>query len=200
MFQPSDMLPMNLPKSADARDGSTRFFALTEKGNTYRIANMHGNNIRFVTDLNQFLLWHEGRWMPDYGDRGVRAAIGRLPKTLREEATAHIYDGTPDDAGYALKWAQKSDSAAVIANAVTLLKDIGPLHVEFREIDANPMVVGVDGGRQIVDLENGSVRNAQRDDLVTRTLGVKAVGDASKSVRWQRFLGQVFSEDVELID
>lgn len=200
MFQPSEMLPMNLPKSADARDGSTRFFALTEKGNTYRIANMHGNNIRFVTDLNQFLLWHEGHWMPDHGDRGVRAAIGRLPKTLREEATAHIYDGTPDDANHALKWAQKSDSAAVIGNAVTLLKDIGQLHAEFRGIDANPMVVGVDGGRQIVDLRDGSVRDARRDDLVTRTLGVREVGDASKAVRWQRFLAQVFSEDVELLD
>ncbi|WP_440532571.1 phage/plasmid primase, P4 family [Variovorax sp. YR566] len=200
MFRPVDMLPANLPRSADARDGSPRYFALTEKGNSYRLANARGHDLRYVTDLNEFLVWSEGRWIPDKGDRSVRAAIGRLPKAIREEATAHVYDGTPDDASYALKWAQKSEAASTIANTVTLLKDIDGLHVRFQDVDANPLLVGFDGGRQVVELRDGSQRKAQRADLVTRSLGVNAVGDASKATLWCNFLAEIFTNDVELID
>jgi putative DNA primase/helicase len=199
MFRPADMLPANLPKSADARDGSPHYFALTEKGNSYRLANAHGQDIRFVTDLNQFLFWSDGRWTPDHGDLRVRSAIGRLPKAIREEATEHVCN-SPDDATYALKWAQKSEAASTIGNTVTLLKDIGELHVRFQQIDANPLLVGFDGGRKVVDLRDGAVRDARRADLVTRSLGVNAVGSSSEAVLWRNFLAQVFSDDVELID
>lgn len=200
VLRPADMLPANLPKSADARDGSPRYFALTEKGNSYRLAIAEGQNMRFVTDLNQFLFWSDGRWTPDHGDFQVRSAIGRLPKAIREEATEHVYDDSPDDASYALKWAQKSEAASTIANTVTLLKDIGALHVRFQEVDANPLLVGFDGGRKVVDLRDGAVRDAQRADLVTRSLGINAVGSSSEAVLWRNFLAQIFSDDVELID
>lgn len=200
MFSPAEMLPSQLPKSADARDGSLRYFALTEKGNSYRLANVYGQNIRFVTDLNEFLAWADGRWVPDRGDRILRAAVGRLPKAIRAEAAFHATEGMPEDAGHALKWAQKSDSAAVIGNTVTLLKDVPQLQIQFRSIDADPMLAGFDGGRQVVDLRTGAIRQALRGDLVTRTLGVSALGDASKAMRWQSFLLEVFSGDHELID
>jgi P4 family phage/plasmid primase-like protien len=200
LFDPAEMLPPQLPRNADARDGSQKYFPLTEKGNSYRIANLHGQNIRFVGDLNEFIAWDRGRWVRDPSDRLLRAAVGHLPKEIKVEAEHHGQAGSTDDAGYALKWAQKSGSAAVIANTVTLVKDILQLHVPFASIDANPMLAGFDGARQVIDLNTGEVRLARRDDLVTRALGVSHVGDALKACRWEKFLNEVFSEDQELID
>jgi P4 family phage/plasmid primase-like protien len=67
-------------------------------------------------------------------------------------------------------------------------------------IDANPWFVGLDQGKQLIDLQSGAIRIAQPNDLITKALGVATLGQATEAVRWQAFLNQVFQGDSELID
>lgn len=199
LFDPMKLVPDLMPSSADARDGVTGTFPLTELGNVYRIAAKYGNDLRYVPNLDQFLLWRDGAWHPDEGAK-VRRLLARLPKSLMKEAAEHAGAQRPDDAAHALTWARKSQSAMVISNGLKLLKDLDQLHVPFHEVDGNTMLVGLDGGRQVVELHSGECRAARREDYVTRSLGVVSIGDASKATLWNKFLGEVFPGDVELID
>ena len=44
------------------------------------------------------------------------------------------------------------------------------------------------------------VRPARQSDLITKSLNCQCLGDATKAVRWQAFLKQVFGDDKELIN
>ena len=87
-----------------------------------------------------------------------------------------------------------------IQAAVSLLQDFEAVRLPLALVDADIFKVGFDQARQIIDLKTGLARSALQSDLITKSLNVSVLGDATKALRWQAFLNQIFDDDVELID
>lgn len=181
--------------AADVRDGTARTRPLTEHGNALRLLDQHRDRVRYVPEAQGWLVWREGwTWDPDGAD--VRMAAAALPGMIYAEGIGH----TATEAEHFAKWARQSQSMRVIQAAVGMLSDQRSIRVPLAHIDADAMLVGINGARSVIDLRTGKSRPASSGDLVTKSLSVAELGDASKAVRWLQFLDQIFVGDAELID
>ena len=187
----------NQPKLmyADVRDGTTSTRPLTELGNALRLLDLHGESLRFVSDARVWIKWDEA-WQWDTTGASVRETASALATTIyREGANFNM-----KEAEHFLKWARISQSARTIDASISLLSDQGNIRLLLALLDSDPLLVGFDHARQVIDLRTGVVRPSSQLDYVTKSLGPNSVGDASKAIRWHSFLEEVFNGDVKLID
>lgn len=181
--------------AADVRDGTTRTRPLTEHGNALRLLDQHRDRLRYVPEVQGWLVWREGwTWDPDGAD--VRMAAAALPQTIYQEGVGR----NMADAEHFAKWARQSQSMRVVQAAVQMLSDQRSIRVPMIHVDADPMLIGYNNARRVIDLRTGKSRPAAPGDYITKSLSVAEVGDAKKAVRWLQFLDQIFLGDAELID
>ncbi|TAM06383.1 MAG: toprim domain-containing protein [Paraburkholderia sp.] len=178
---------------ADARDG---MFGrpLTEVGNAERLHDLHGDVLRYCPEAAAWLHWDNGCWSWDTDSSKTRQLAMDLRGSIYDEGRNNL-----DQAEHFVKWARKSGERRTIENAVKLLSDRWEMRVPLSYIDGDHLLMGVDGGRQVVDLRTGTVRAAHQSDMVTKSAGVRGVGDESKAVLWKKFLDDVFLGDQEMI-
>lgn len=181
--------------AADVRDGTTRTRPLTEHGNALRLLDQHRDRVRYIPEAGGWLIWRQGwQWDPDGAD--VRMAAAALPQTIYQEGVGR----NMADAEHFAKWARQSQSMRVVQAAVQMLSDQRSIRVPMTCIDADPMLIGYDNARRVIDLRTGENRPATAGDYITKSLSVAEIGDVTKAVRWLQFLDQVFIGDAELID
>lgn len=199
--QPEDQqtapVPFLAPQltAADVRDGTARTRPLTEHGNALRLLDQHRDRARYVPEAAGWLVWREGwTWDPDGAD--VRMAAAALPGMIYAEGIGH----TATEAEHFARWARQSQSARVVQAAVQMLSDQRSVRVPLAHVDADTMLVGINGARSVIDLRTGKSRPATPGDLVTKSLSAAELGDAGKAARWLAFLDQIFLGDAELID
>lgn len=181
--------------AADVRDGTAWTRPLTEHGNALRLLDQHRDRVRYVPEVQGWLVWRDGwTWDPDGAD--VRMAAAALPQSIYAEGS----DRNMADADHFAKWARQSQSMRVVQAAVQMLSDQRSIRVPMTHIDADPMLVGYDNAHSVIDLRTGKSRPAAPGDYITKSLSVSELGDATKAVRWAQFLDQIFLGDEELID
>lgn len=176
-----------------ARD-IAREFDNTELGNARRMGAHFGEDIRFVEGKG-WMLWRYGAWGFDESEAGALQLASRLPEIILSEI-----NGDVDKAKQKVSWAYKSQSYKVILATIKLVESFEEIRCKADTIDADPMLVGVDGAKQIVELKTGTVRAATRSDYITMSLGVKSIGVASDATVWRAFLMASFPEDEELLE
>lgn len=177
--------------SSDVRDGGLGAAApMTELGNSLRLNQKHGRDLRFVSDAGKdcWLVWDNGRWIWDRGGARVKGFAAALHRDIYAESR-NIQEYAQVES--VIKWARKSQDKRTIENSAALLSLAPSIRVGIEEIDANPLLVGFDGGRRVVDLRTGKQRLADHGDLVTKALGITHIGHAENAVAWRRFLDQV---------
>lgn len=182
---------------ADVRDGTTYTRPLTELGNAQRMTDLHGDSVRYVPETKGWLYWQDGtHWRWDARGDHVRELAAQLQRGIYSDG-AH-FDMT--QAEHCVKWARKSQTAQAISNAVSLLSNQTRIRLSLATIDADPMLIGFDHARQVIDLSTGIARPATPADYITKSLTPCNMGDSAKAVRWVAFLEQIFNGDAELID
>lgn len=181
---------------ADSRDGTLTTRPLSEVGNALRLHDQHGEILRFVHDVKGWLVWRDGSWQWDISGAIVRSLAGSLPKTIYAEGAAFEMQ----QAQFFAKWARSSQTVHTIDASISLLSVQEQIRLALAMIDADPMLVGFDHARQVLDLRTGRARTAAPSDYVTKSLTPCTVGDSSKAVRWHSFLEQIFIGDAHLID
>ncbi|MDR4470198.1 MAG: phage/plasmid primase, P4 family [Nitrospira sp.] len=172
---------------------------LTEVGNAERLKIILGGRAKFVSERALWILWEE-RWTEDSGRSGVTEAAKQITHTLYREADSLLASGQAEDAQKVLQWALRGQTLKMLNATIDLVSRIPEMRLTLTRLDANPMIVGVNEARHILDLQRGCIRPAAPDDLVTRSLGVSELGDVAEAVTWRRFLKDVFESDGELID
>jgi len=182
------------------RHGRGEIRALTEVGNGDRLKQLVGDRARFVPEVGLLLLWEDGRWTGDEGNARITQLTKQLSTVLYQEAQELLTSGEGDDAKKVVDWALKSQTVKMIDSTIELLSREPALRVSVTSLDANPQLIGFDGGRQVIDLETGQARRAVPTDYITKSLGITELGDAAKAVTWCRYLDDVFESDKELID
>ena len=193
----SNMREFNAPALAvaDVRDGTTTTRPLTEVGNAHRLLDLHGERLRYVPDVSGWIVFRDGAWAWDRSGSFVRETAGKLGEQIYAEGAAF----SMEQAQHFAKHARVSQSARTIDAAVSLLSDQSNIRLPLALIDADPMLIGFDHARQVIDLRTGLARPAVAADYITKSLTPCTIGDSAKAVRWLAFLEQIFDGDAELI-
>lgn len=192
-----EVVPFLAPalSKCDARDGTRSTRPLTELGNAQRLHDDNGENLKFVFDVQAWLIWRAKAWQWDTDGAAVRSMAAQLPRTVYAEGL-----GFPDDVEHFAKWARKSSEQKTIRAAVALLSDFEQVRLPMAHVDADEFLVGFDHARQVIDLRTGATRASTAADFVTKSLSCGFVGNASRAARWRQFLLEVFDGDQEIID
>jgi putative DNA primase/helicase len=186
----------DLPAIADARDGALGNFPLTEQGTAQRLVAAHGDNLRFVVETGHWLVWDRDHWSWDRDVSHVRRLAANISAQIYAEgAKAPLAEG-----GNYVRWGRKCQTQSTINAIVSLASDQPEVRCSIDDVDGDLLLVGIAGGRYVVELDTGTCRPARRSDLVTRSLAVDAIGDPAKAERWSQFLNEVLQGDAELID
>lgn len=179
---------------SDVRNGTRTTHPMTEMGNALRLFDICGDRVRYVSDVQKWLLWDQGAWIYDSDGAALRRIAGGLAARIYQEGTQYWADGK--------KFASHSRASQTnksINNAVTLLADFKQVRISINRVDADSMLVGFDSARQVIDLSTGTIRPSTQNDYVTKSLGVERIGDAASAMQWMTFLDQVFCGDKALI-
>lgn len=197
MQLPIAQILFNTPalSGTDSRDGTDSTRPLSELGNAERLLDAHDGNIHFIHDAKAWLHWRGSAWVWDVDGAAVRGLATLLPQQIYNEGGLHLAD-----AEYFAKWSRTSQKERTVLATVSLLQDFDQVRLSLSSVDADLFKVGFDHAKQVLDLRTGRARPARQDDLVTKSLSVDRIGEASKAVRWRDFLTQIFGNDAELID
>lgn len=182
-----------LPR-CDGRDGTKTSRPLTEHGNAMRLFDGYADSARYVHDAQSWLVWDGTAWIWDAAGAVLRSFAGALAPGIYAEGARYL-----GDADHFGKWARKSQEHRTVNAAVSMLSDFAHMRLPMANIDADPLLVGLDQARRVICLRTDTTRAAAPLDYVTKSLGVATIGDASKAVRWATFLDEIFEGDAALI-
>lgn len=170
-----------------------RDFALTETGNAERLVSRHIERIRYVTTWRKWIAWDGQRWTID----GADAIVARCAKETVHSLDEEVLSAPSDDYRAALrKWATKSQTRQAREAMVSLARHEEPLGVGHRDLDRDPWLFNVANGT--VDLRTGQLRPHDPADLITKLAPV-AFDPAATCPLWDKFLGEVFDGNLDLI-
>lgn len=177
----------------------------TDAGNVTLMAQQVDGNLRFVPERRMWLWWDGERWTPDtYGTFAQAAALQvaehyhRQAIELRKQGERKGLDDKESKrieqaATSVEKWATQCRNKKAIDNMLALAKGDARFALAVGELDCDPWLFGVDNG--VVDLRTGTLREACREDYVTRRAPV-AFNPAAQAPRWKQFIKEITAKPV----
>lgn len=165
---------------------------LNDTGNANRFAATFSDQVRYVPERRKWLIWQGQRWAYD--------TVGQITEMAKRVAQ-NIYDeiavAADDAARKAIaQHARNSLHAQRLKAMVELAQSIPALVAPVATLDAGDMLLGVENG--VVDLRTGQLRDATREDLITRQAPVR-FDPKAKCPRFNKFLRTVTQADQALI-
>jgi putative DNA primase/helicase len=107
-----------------------------------------------------------------------------------------------DGEGNLINWAKRKGEMLrnkTTVAAVELLARSNPATAASADaFDADVMLLGTPGGT--VDLRTGELREARREDLITKQTAVAPAPEGTRPERWLSFLIEVFDGDLEVVE
>ena len=158
-------------------DKPAREFPPTDTGNAERLAYVFGQDIRFVGDWNQFLIWDGQRWARDRTFEIQRRAI----------YTARMMTG---------KWALESESAGKQNAMCSMVRSQPGIPILPESMDADKFALNIKNGT--VDLRTGVLLPHDRRQLITKLAPVTFSASA-KCPKWLAFLDTIFAGNENII-
>lgn len=169
---------------------------LNERALAFRMNEAHPGELRRLTTSEDWIRWEDGRWTPWVHEQVRDLCMHEVPVMLAREMISLAGVGATDY----LKMAVKAATTATSGNVASTWAYLPGVLIEPGAINRDPMLCGMNGGRQILDLRTGTLRPATREDFVTRNLGPASIGRRDGAALWVKFLHEVFEGDVQLID
>ncbi len=175
-------------------DAERRILALprTDAGNAEALAHFYGYRLKYDHKRGRWLVFGKHHWRPD-GDGELVRLCKRLAR-LRHAAALKITDKT--EQVEACKWARGTESRQKIDAALTLARAEAPVADRGEGWDSAPFLLGVPNG--VVDLRTGTLREGRPEDRITQ-IAAAPFDPQATCPRWERFLGEVLSDDDELV-
>ena len=149
----------------------------------------------YITTRDAWLKWEGGRWKLCEKDEQIACAKECVADLLLSASAAFAND--QDKGKKLVADAMAAHNLPKIIAMLRLAVSEPGMAVTDRELDANPMVLGVQNG--VVDLVTGHHLFNQPEFLVTRYCSASFVEDMP-CPRWVVFLDQVFQSDAETIE
>jgi putative DNA primase/helicase len=147
-----------------------------------------------------WLFWTVTRWEQDASLQHMT----RVRDYLRARANSLLAwaEEHDDGEGNLINWAKRKGEMLrnkTTVAAVELLARSNPATAASADaFDADVMLLGTPGGT--VDLRTGELREARREDLITKQTAVAPAPEGTRPERWLSFLIEVFDGDLEVVE
>lgn len=174
----------------------------TDHANAHRLVRVIGADMLYVLGLG----WHA--WAPPWrlDELAVRQRSARLGRIVASEAADMMARASEIDdedkrklaiaaAEARAKWARQCEFKATIGSALAMAEPM--LCAPVDRIDADPLLFACTNG--VLDLRTGKLRPHKRTDYITQCSAV-AYDENAKAPVWERFVGEVFGGDAELVE
>lgn len=193
--------PINNGPWKDIRHGRNGIISpLTEVGDSEILESLVGDNVRFVPEEKSFIVFDDA-WLRDDGNsRMTECAKGIYEVRVQEAQKLLASGGNPNEVKTVLDWAIKTRSLASLTKNIELLSKRPRVRLPITMLDSNPLVVGFDGGKKIIDLKTGAVRATKTGDYITKSLAISEIGKSSDAKRWKSFLNEIFLGDTQIVE
>jgi putative DNA primase/helicase len=165
-----------------------RVLKSTNAGNGEAFALLHGERFRYEHSKGRWLVWNGLYWAEDNDGEADRAALD----TARQRLSAAAFIKHSQDQDIAVKWALRSESVHGRKATLISARSIRVLATTTPNYDRDPFLLTVGNGT--VNLRTGTLREARREDLITRASSVPYLSTAG-APRWEQFLKEIFGED-----
>jgi putative DNA primase/helicase len=144
----------------------------------------HGDDIRFIPEWRNWIVWDGRRWRVD--DDG---AIMRLAKETIESLYAEAL-GLADESKREklLRHALKCQAAARLDDMVSLATTEAPVVLPAQRLDADPWILGLRNG--VLNLRTGKFRAAERQDFITKRMSIAFDPEATPP-NWLTFIDTI---------
>jgi putative DNA primase/helicase len=165
---------------------------LNDAGNAYRFAKQWGDEVRYVPERREWLIWKEPHWQLD--------AVGAVMEMAKQVAFDIYREGDhvneTDVRNKIVQHSNVSLQAPRLEAMLKLAKSVPQLVVPISKLDANPWVLGVENGT--IDLRNGKLIPANREDYITKVAPV-AFDAAAECPMFVRFISDIMGDKQELV-
>ncbi|MGI9073255.1 MAG: DNA primase family protein [Bryobacteraceae bacterium] len=167
-------------------------FPFTDLGNSERLIDIHGADLRYCHPWRKWLVWDGQRFKLDATAELVRRA---KDTTRRMFSTAAVIEDA-DRRDRALKHARDTEKHSRIRAMVDLAAAEEGVPVLPEQLDSDPWLLNVLNGT--LDLRNGCLREHRREDLITKLCPV-AYDRGTDCPTWRGFQQRVTNGDEELL-
>lgn len=196
--------------TALATPGSRRDVTLSQMmndiGNAERLVLVAEGRIRFVVDMQKWIIWHveDGRWCIDETGR-----IRQIAKETIQVMTASARELPKEKRAKFRRFAIQSGNRHKLLAAIDLatterIRDDLRTQISVRasDLDRDPFLIGVrpagPGEPAVIDLRSGAVLTGSPADLMTKQCPV-IYDRAARCPRWLQFLFEIFDGDAEMV-
>jgi P4 family phage/plasmid primase-like protien len=172
----------------------------TDTGNANLLARLTDGDLRYVPERNMWIWWTGERWVTDEHGAYAQAAALRVAQHYHTEAARLKRQATSealDEAGRKRllttatslsKWEKQCRNSRTINAMLSVASRQERLQKHADELDRDPWLLGVLNG--VVDLRNGKLRPAGRDDFVTKRAAARFDPNAP-APRWRAVVDEV---------
>lgn len=156
---------------------------LTDLGNAKRLVERHGQDLRYCSAQNAWLIWNGQRWVWDESGEIDRRAKETIVNLYREAA-----DLAGKERHNLIEHARKSESATRIRAMIALAASEPTIPISMEALDADPSLLPCRNGT--IELATGHFREHRREDLTTRLAPVD-YDPLEECHRWLAFLEEM---------
>jgi putative DNA primase/helicase len=159
--------------------------ALTELGNSQRLVDAFGDNIRYC---HQHKSWYI--WTGEYWKRDETGQIIELMKVVAERIFEEIKTEPEEEKRQRIiKWCASSQRRNNIENSIALARSVVPVMPE--EFNADPHLLNVSNGT--LDLRTGTLRPHRREDFISKMCPVE-YRPGAKCPQWEKFISEIMPD------
>ena len=158
-------------------------------------------NARYVSPWGKWLFWNDTRWQIDTRRMHMTRTREFLRKRAFELQAWAEHKAANDIVGgdKILNWADQEARTLRNKNTVAAIESLaqsnGPSVASPDDFDTDRLLLGTPGGT--VDLRTGKIRQARRDDMITKLTTVAPKSGTPEL--WLKFLHEIFNGDRELV-
>jgi putative DNA primase/helicase len=165
-------------------------FPRTDAGNGEAFLALYGEDVRFVEAWGRWLVWNSARW-------AETSTLAMLPHGVKAAREMHVWAVRRPSDDDRRVWTAHALATERDARLAAMLK-LASAHALIKpdELDADPWLLGCPNGT--LDLKTGKLREARREDFITKQIGV-AFDPAAECPEWLRFLDRVMQGDRESV-
>ncbi len=163
----------------------------TDAGNALAFLDLFGDDLKFVEKWRCWIVWDGSRWV-EASDIAILPLARRATEEMLKSAIAQPAGNSDRDASIKHAFATQRD--ARLRAMINLAKGEPRARIEPNVLDANAWLLGCPNGT--LDLRTGKLRQARREDFITKQIGV-AFDPGATCPRFREFLDWATQGDRE---
>lgn len=164
----------------------------TDAANGGHFCFQHAGHLRYVADVQRWIIWDQTRW--------TFAVDGDLLRAAKETAESLLVYAVrvknEQERAAAFRWAIQSANKPRLKAMIELASSESDMELRVNELDADPLLLNCANGT--INLRLGTLRPHDRNDFITKIVPITYDIEAL-CPRWLAFLDEVFKGDQELI-